>query len=59
MVISHLTELGPINASLHAVGSSLFYNNHLFSNLLFDYKINQPYLRGFNSYFDLRGYNTL
>ena len=46
MVISHLTEFGPINASLHAVGLSLFYNNHLFSNLLFDYKINQPYLRG-------------
>ena len=46
MVINHLTELGPINASLHVVGSSFFYNNHLFSNLLFDHKINQPDLRG-------------
>lgn len=43
MVISHLTELGPINASLHVVGSSLFYNNDLFSNLLFDHKTNQTY----------------
>jgi hypothetical protein len=33
MASSHLTELGPIIASLHVVGSSLSKNNDLFSNL--------------------------
>jgi hypothetical protein len=34
MASSHLTESGPIIASLHVVGSSLSNNNDLFLNLI-------------------------